>query len=328
MMNVNQAIELFEKSKKRCILIGNENAGVLAGLDLEGRLWAVKDGVILNRFNPEAVTGQCTQDEYLNPGGDGLWPAPEGSQLGYNYSTGKWRVPPGLTTARFRVIESTDNHAIIRAEVDLINSRGTGIATAFERDVRVTENQNSLQVTVTETIEYLGNKELSSEDCLLAAWSLCQFDSNKGCEVVFPATSQNCVWDLYEPSDNQRNIGGDLWHTKTEPSAGRYQIGIDKSVDWIELRNPQTGLNVRRTAEIIPDHQNYIDITDRESTEPPSPKGIRFSVYNDPSGFMEIEAAGGCPKIIKPGMKLSTTITTTYRQVRMTSNSFKPKSKT
>ena len=156
-MNVSEAIELFGKSKKRCLLIGDENAGVLAGLDLEGRLWAVKDGVILNRFNLQAVTGQCTQDEYLNPGGDGLWPAPEGSHLGYNYSTGKWRVPPGLTGARFRVIESSDNRAVIRAEVDLINASGTGVATAFERDVRVTETHESLQVTVTETIEYLGD---------------------------------------------------------------------------------------------------------------------------------------------------------------------------
>lgn len=312
-MNVIQAIELFEKSKKRCILIGSENAGVLVGLDLEGRLWAVKDGVILNRFNPQAVTGQCSQDEYLNPGGDGLWPAPEGSQLGYNYSTGKWRVPPGLTSARFHVIESEENHAIVMADVDLINASGIGIATAFKRDIRVIEDNDSLQVTVTEIIEYLGDKSLSSDTCLLAAWSLCQFDSNEGCEVVFPVADKNCVWDLYDSSDNQRHIDSNLCFTKTESSAGRYQIGLDKSVDWIEFRNPKTGLTVRRTAAFILGQQDYIDISDRDPTESPTLKGVRFSVYNDPSGFMEIEVAGGCPENIIPGTKFSTTINTIYR---------------
>jgi len=53
-------------------------------------------------------------------------------------------------------------------------------------------------------------------------------------------------------------------------------------------------------------------LPDRDPSEPPNPKGVRFSVYNDPSGFMEIEAAGGCPKIISPDTSLSTTVTTTY----------------
>lgn len=38
--------------------------------------------------------------------GYGLWPAPEGTSLGYSYATGSWRVPAGIRHARFRVTDS------------------------------------------------------------------------------------------------------------------------------------------------------------------------------------------------------------------------------
>ena len=71
-------------------------------------------------------------------------------------------------------------------------------------------------------------------------------------------------------------------------------------------------ISIRRTADLLPAGHTYIDIADRDPSQPPAEKGVRYSVYSDPSGFMEIEAAGGCPNILIPGTTLSVGILTEY----------------
>lgn len=310
-MKIKDFVRLFEIGKRRYHLIGNGHAGVLVGLDLEGRLYAIFRDKVLNRVNPDAILGQSTAEKYLNPGGDGLWPAPEGTCLGYQYATGKWRVPPGLSGARYWIVRSSSNQAVIRAEIDLINSKGRGIPVAFERHIAVRPRQNGMFVKVGECIEYMGVKPLTSSELLIAPWTLAQFDSGPGCEVVFPATSAADVWDLYAPSDSERRNDGKLWHARTEGKC-RYQIGIGKNVDWIEYRDPRRGLNVRRRANAPLRGQAYIDIADRPPVRPPLKRGVRYSVYSDQNGFMEIEAAGGCPKVVLPGARLSLTVSTVF----------------
>ncbi|MBN1676089.1 MAG: hypothetical protein JXR37_33905 [Kiritimatiellae bacterium] len=365
-MQYDELAGLFERGKRRYRLIGDDRAGVLAGLDLEGRLFAILDREVLNRVNPAAFLGESTQEAYLNPGGDGLWPAPEGTCLGYEYASGPWRVPPAITGARYRVQDTSPNHATIRAEIDLINNSGLGIPTAFERRISVAGKPNAVAVTVEERIEYLGTQTLSvrvrgygdvsegdgsrgrspsnarmqvirprmegerpreprhghtsrhmnagalnGEQCLLAPWTLAQFDSGPGCEVVFPAVEPAAIRDLYDPSDSQRRVEGDLWHTKTD-AGPRYQIALGAGVEWIEYRDPRRSLRAHRTAENLPPGQAYVDIADAPPDQPPTGQGVRLSVYSDPSGFMEIEAAGGCPDVLAPGAVLSVVVTTLY----------------
>lgn len=310
-MNGNELIGLFEKGGKRCRVIGSVENGVIAGLDLEGRYFAVRDHQVMNKVNPAAVLGITTRAAYLNPGGDGLWPAPEGTCFGYEYSTGAWRVPPGLTGARFRLIEDSLNHGVIEAEVDLINASGLGIPTRFRRNITVETEESVLRVRVIESIEYIGSKTLFRKECLLAPWTLCQFDSEAGCEGVFPETHDSAIWDLYDSSSERRYRKDGLWHTKTDGGL-KYQIGMDKTVGWIEFRNPARNLCVKRTAAALPLDQEFIDIIDAPPDQAPSDKGTRFSVYSDPSCFMEIEAVGGCPRKLVPGMVLSVEVTTEY----------------
>jgi hypothetical protein len=104
-LKATDILEAFSKAKKRVHVVGDIDAGVIIALDMEGRLFTVLDGEVLNRVNLEAIVGHSTQKLYLNPGGDGLWPAPEGTSLGYQYSTDVWRVAPGLRTARYLVAE-------------------------------------------------------------------------------------------------------------------------------------------------------------------------------------------------------------------------------
>ena len=69
-------------------------------------------------------------------------------------------------------------------------------------------------------------------------------------------------------------------------------------------------MKLRRTAEALPAGQNYIDIADAPVDQKPDGDPVRFSIYSDPSGFMEIEAAGGCAFPLTPGTVLEVAIRT------------------
>ncbi len=311
MMKATELLDLFAASGKRAHLIGDTDRGLIAGLDLEGRLYAVYDNQVLNRVNPQAISGYSVLDSYHNPGGDGLWPAPEGTCLGYSYATGSWRVPAGIRHARFQLIHQSPGQAVIQSEADLINSSGTGLPLLFERDIRIVAKEGELEVIVTESIQYLGARPLDRNTGLLAPWSLCQFDCGPGCEVIFPAERQD-VRDLYDtPSQDMRYWEGELCHCATDGTS-RYQVGLGAAVPWIEYRDPARKLRVIRQAEEPAPGEEYIDIRDAAPEKSPELQGVRYSIYSDPGGFMEIEAAGGCPTVILTGMKLSQSIITRY----------------
>jgi len=102
-MNQHEFINLLNQGKRRWHRIGTKTDGVIVALDLEGRLFTILDGMVVNRVNRAVILGRSPADEYPNPGGDGLWPGPEGTCFGYEYATGKWRVPPSITGARYQI---------------------------------------------------------------------------------------------------------------------------------------------------------------------------------------------------------------------------------
>jgi hypothetical protein len=119
--------------------------------------------------------------------------------------------------------------------------------------------------------------------------------------------------DLYEPSNIQRQVKDGLCHSKTD-GAQRYQIALAKAVDYIEYRYPSRHLAVHRTAAPLA-HGKYIDIADAPPQTVPSSEGVRFSVYSDKSGFMEIEAVGGCGETLRPNERLTVEIRTQFRRL-------------
>ncbi len=310
-----QMLEAFEKAGKRVHVVGNSEKGVIAALDMEGRLFTVLNGEILNRVNFEAIKGQSTRTQYLNPGGDGLWPAPEGTTFGYQYSAGSWRVSPSVLSARYLVTASGENNATIVAEVDLINNQGVGIPAFFKRQIEIEPDRQEIAVNIIESITYIGRKPLSSSECLLAPWTLCQFDSGAGCEVIFPGNDQTNVWDLYKQagSTNIFRKGGTC-RVQTNDSQ-RYQLALGPDVPWIEYHDPQNGLIVRRSADPVPEDYSYIDIRDASPEILPDKKGVRYSIYSDTENFMEIEAVGGCPETILPGTEMKIAVTTQFSKI-------------
>lgn len=306
-MQLADLVALCDHGHRRWQVVGDGSFAVLAALDVEGRLFAAVDGEVVHLVRKGAFLGTCTRACYLNPGGDGLWPAPEGSRLGYEYATGAWRVPPGLTGARYAVLHSTNTSLTIRAEIDLITSDGLGIPTAFERAVRL----DGPAMEVTETIEYLGSRELSATQCRLAPWSLAQFQGGTGCLASFPVGP---VRDLYDSSEALRTCADGLWQSRTDTPT-RYQLAMGPATSWIELRDPQRGWRIRRTTQPLPGGQQHIDIADLPPDREPDGAPVRYSVYSDPSGFVELEVAGGCPAVLRPGDRLAVTARTEFMRL-------------
>lgn len=309
-MTGQELIDLMHQAHRRIHVTGSPENGIVAALDLEGRLFTVVEGQVLNRVVPSAIVNRSNGNAYLNPGGDALWPAPEGTCFGYEYGSGKWRVPPAITGAVWEVVEHSGNRTVIRAEIDLVNNRQLGIPCEFERHIEIEKRGNSLIQNVTEIIRYIGVKKLNKSEFSLAPWSLCQFDVSTGSRVIMPPPAGGDIWDLYESSQSQCGLKDDQYviDTKTD---NRFQLGLGESVPWIEYLSGN-GFRVKRKAGPLPWGQSYIDIADAPADQIPSERGVKLSIYCDPSGFMEIEACGGCCETLIPGAELSVNITTEY----------------
>lgn len=311
-MTGEDLLALLEKTSRRSFLIGSLENGIIAGLDLEGRLFAVHDNKVLNRVLPSAIEGRCSREAFLNPGGDALWPAPEGTCFGYEYSTGSWRVPPAITGAVWLVdpVSDHENTRTLCAEIDLINNRGLGIPCLFRRQISVEKPSSSGFIqNVIESIEYIGSKSRDEGDFLLAPWSLCQFDIEPGSEIRFPYPKDGDLWDLYTSSEKQRRCSGDYCLVDPHTSE-RFQLGLGSGVPWIEYRCGNR-FTVRRSVHDLSD-PNLIDIADADPADFPASVGTKLSCYCDPSGFMEIEGCGSSPRKLTPGVFTSVRILTEY----------------
>jgi hypothetical protein len=309
-MSGNDLIDLIHQSHRRVHIIGTPDNGIIAALDLEGRIFVVLNGRVLNRVVPSAIINHSSRNAYLNPGGDALWPAPEGSCFGYEYGTGKWRVPPAITGALWEVSDQSERKSVIKAEIDLVNNRQIGIPCEFERHLEIEQNGKSLIQNVTEIIRYIGNRTLYKSEFRMAPWSLCQFDSGEGCKVIMPTPLGEDIRDMYDPSLSQRGLKDDKYVVVTKTDY-RFQLGLGENMPWIEY-NSGNDFRVKRYTGALPPGQSYIDIADAPPEQFPSEYGVKLSIYCDPSGFMEIEACGGCPDILSPGTELSINIITEY----------------
>jgi hypothetical protein len=309
-MTGHELIGLMHQAHRRVHVTGTPENGVVAALDLEGRLFTVVNGRVLNRVVPSALAKRTNRKAYLNPGGDTLWPAPEGTCYGYEYGTGTWRVPPAITGAVWEVIEHSENSAVIRAEIDLVNNRQLGIPCEFERRIAVVPGEGQLTQHVTEVIRYIGAQTLEKSQFRLAPWSLCQFDSGAESVVVMPPPAEEDIWDLYGSSRSQRGMRDGRYVVNAQ-TPFRFQLGLGKNVPWIEYRHG-SAFRVRRSVGALPSGQFHSDIADAPAEQMPSARGTKLSVYCDPSGFMEIEGCGGCPDTLVPGAELSVDIATEY----------------
>lgn len=310
-MKGQELIGLFEQAVRRTHTVGTIEQGVIVALDLEGRLFTVVDGEVISKVNPPAILARSNKKQFQNPGGDALWPAPEGTCVGYEYASGVWRVPPAITGAVWEVVSASDDGCVVRAEIDLINNAQLGVPCEFERHIRLKKGAGTLFQEVKEMIRYIGKRTLHKPEFSLAPWSLCQFDSPDTGMVYMPVPpTDEDVWDMYGPSDHQRGRQADLYAVRTKTTE-RFQLALSKNMEWVEYVN-KGAYRVKRYIGELPDGQYPVDIADAPPGELPSDKGVSLSVYCDPSGFLEIEACGGCKEKLEPGDELSVQVFTEF----------------
>ncbi len=311
-MNTEDLLKAFAQAGKRALLVGDAAFGAVVAPDLEGRIYLVYQDDVVSRVNLDAIQNYSDRHGYRNPGGDGLWPAPEGTTMGYEYDTGAWRVPPGLTRARFEVIQEAANYLAIEAEVSLINSEGRGIPTIFRRYVTVQPEQ--CRVKVVEEIEFIGRKPLTAEQCLLSPWTLSQFDTPPGTVAYFPECAEDKIRELYDSSARFRSHEDGLVKTLAN-SEQRYQLALGEETPWIEMALPEKGVRIRRWADDPAPGTRYVDIADADPDTPPTNNGVKYSIYSDPSGFMELEAVAAVGEGLKPGDRLNVAVYTSIEKL-------------
>ena len=154
-MNIDELVNICSRSGRRPQVISCGKAAVITALGMEGRLFYAYNGEVVSLFRRESAENISTSKTgYLNPGGDGFWPAPEGTRFGYEYSTGSWRVPAAIVSAQYDVVSQSADSLEIAAEIDLVNNQQLGIPCRFIRKVQVKELDNAAVIEQYDAIEY------------------------------------------------------------------------------------------------------------------------------------------------------------------------------
>ena len=311
-MNIEQIADVCADNGRRTIAVSSGNSVLLAALDLEGRLFFSHNGTTASLFRKEAAENTSSlKNGYFNPGGDTLWPAPEGTCFGYCYASGVWMVPSALTSARYDVIAQSANAFEIAADIQLINNRQLGIPCRFIRKAQIDQlPDGSTRIEQFDAIEYTGTKVLSREDFMLAPWSLSQFSVTPDARASFGNPGVP-VRDLYMPSGNLCTKEGETVFMRPDPGR-RIQIALPEKSSFVRLFLPDKKMEITRTSAPLAPGIESADIADAPTDALPE-KDVRYSIYNDPSGFMELEVAGGCKYSLEPGTVLGMNIINTIK---------------
>ncbi len=312
-MNTEQLFSICKENGRRPVMISAGNAAVTAVLGMEGRLFLTHNGELVSLFRPEAAEKISTaKSGYFNPGGDGFWPAPEGTKFGYEYSSGCWKVPAAIVSAQYELVELKSDSLTIAAEIDLINNQQLGIPCRFIRKVSVREDNGATVVDQQDVIEYTGCCELAPGTFSIAPWSLSQFNVDDRSIARFgdPGTP---IRDLYMPSRELLSSDGKVVSMKHDRQ-NRIQLALPENSRFVELLLPEKNLQITRTSAPLAANLHPVDIADYPpDAEPGSP--VRFSIYNDPSGFMELETVGGSAAELLPGTQLPVNMTNVIKAI-------------
>jgi len=119
------------------------------------------------------------------------------------------------------------------------------------------------------------------------------------------------IWDIYADSEKQRNVEGELYVIETE-TPERFQLGLSEHIPWIEYQH-EDGYSVKRYVQPLSNGQKHIDISDISPDIPPSDRKTSLSIYCNPSGFVEIEACGGCTETLVTGTELVMDVVTEFK---------------
>ncbi|MBR2720409.1 MAG: hypothetical protein IKB74_03645, partial [Lentisphaeria bacterium] len=94
----------------------------------------------------------------------------------------------------------------------------------------------------------------------------------------------------------------------------RIQLALPEKSSFVELLMPEKNLQITRTVSPLAEALLPVDIADYPPDADPG-EAVRYSIYNDPSGFMELETVGGCTKGLVPGAVLGVNMTNVIKAI-------------
>ena len=271
---------------------------ILLPPSLAGRIFCQWDGELIHRLDAASL-GAPAGGDYINLGGNSLWPAPEGGEYAFNYAENSdaWLVQDGIATTPVAIAPTAEG-AIVQKAITLSNRKGKSLDLTYYRTV-------SAEIALVAGYELEGMRyhtedrfdaaaDQDATDVLLAPWSLEQFPGAEGI-VAF-----GTLGDPAQPLNLE--FYGDPGH-RIVHAAGQFTFhlgGVDRHQIGIPVASHPTLLGaldlnrsllfVRRTA---PQSGRYFNIADNEQTAGPWSAADLYSIFNGGElGFFELETIG------------------------------------
>jgi hypothetical protein len=299
---MNKFDELIKLKRGSGYLYAQDHARAFLAPDLGARVFVELDGLLQHRLDLENVKNP--NKPFNNYGGNSFWPAPEGGRYGFNYKGDTWYVQPAINNEPFLLQSQCPTGATVFKKTVLENRNGIKLDVLMTRKFSVSNPSpvlhnllpsKSFSYEVEDHIEVLNT--VSSQDSLLACWTLEQFEANEFTHsfIKVPNPPYSINFDFYEDPRNKITYGSRGVFYKTD-SKQRGQIGIKKEArpEYIGFYDLRRKLLCMR--EVLGDVSGiYFNIADNEQTQGPFSAADMYSIFNgqEDMGFFELETIAG-----------------------------------
>ena len=275
---------------------------VLVCPDMGGRTFASVCGIAPHRMDMECIKNP--NQPFNNFGGGTIWPAPEGGRFGFNYDGDTWRVQPAINNEPFTVVSQSSDSVILEKRVNLSNRAGTVLDTVMRREVSLVDHLPSvlqaapvkgwLSYKTHDRFEALNR--VSTEEALLAAWTLEQFDTSNHteafCIVENPHDAIN--FDFYaHPGERISYYEHGFCYRTDGQGAGQIGIKQSASASFVGFRDVSRGIVCIRENR-SPEGGIFFNIADNAQPDGPYSAADNYSIFNsDPDmQAFELETVG------------------------------------
>ena len=125
-------------------------------------------------------------DGFNNIGGNSFWPGPEGGAFAYNYPHGEWTVQDGINKVCPVLTVESGASAVMVKNITMLNAKGVNVELEYRRRVQTLDISGQTcafgvkGVAYTETDSFTPLKDYSTDEVILNAWSLEQFNGAEG----------------------------------------------------------------------------------------------------------------------------------------------------
>ena len=294
-------LDLLREHDPELVELHCGSGGVLVSPGLQGRIFCHIADDLAQRLDATLLEHPSTE-EFNNLGGNSLWPAPEGGDFAFNYLPGSddWLVQKGISDATPAVVDRDASTVVIEKVIDLTNRKGTEIRLKVRRRVSVMGAPTPPHAYELETVGYavvdtfvpLG--EYSTEEVLLAPWSLEQFPGAEGvvafAKVQEPQKAIN--FDFYgHPGARIAYDNGHFTFALGGPDRHQIGISVEREPELIGAMDTSRSLLILRKTP--PQDGAYFNIADNDQPQGPYSAADCYSIFNGGSlDFFELETIG------------------------------------